>query len=66
MTKQLRTLLIATLMVGWTVAVIGCGGGAADEKQPKLSGPPDPRIKGPATPGGAGVDKGASKEATLP
>ncbi len=41
-----------------TAALIGCGS-KADDKQPKVSGDPDPRLKGagPALPGTEGKDK---------
>ncbi|VTS05389.1 hypothetical protein [Tuwongella immobilis] len=61
MTTWIRRLMVA--MVFASVMLTGCGGSDVDEKQPKLAGPPDPRIKGPAAIGGT---KGGTGEATLP
>jgi len=47
----LSKVLMLAVVVG-TVVLTGCKD-AADDKQPKLQGPPDPKIKGPAQPGGA-------------
>ncbi len=59
-----RKIVSFSLVVLGCCVVLGCGsgsptGGADDNKQPKLQGTPDPRIKGPATPGGAGGQKPA-------
>jgi hypothetical protein len=35
----------------------GCGDSATGSGQPKLQGPPDPRIKGPASVGGDATPK---------
>jgi hypothetical protein len=48
-----RILFCLAALIG-TIVLPGCSGGATDSKQPKLAGPPDPKIKGPAKPGAAG------------
>jgi len=55
------------LVLGYVLAIStlsGCGGGATDDKQPKLSSPTDPKAPGPAPipaqPGGKVQGKGGS------
>jgi len=49
-------------LVGLLSCSAGCGSDdKKDAKQPKLSGPPDPKIMGPAAPGaGGGAPKGGA------
>jgi hypothetical protein len=47
-----------------TAFLAGCGGDSGGDKQPKLTGTPDPKIQGPATPGaGPGKGGGANQKA---
>lgn len=58
----MKQIVLALLLVALPAAVIGCGGSSDSDKQPKLSGPPDPNVTGPATPGvGGGKDKPAQQ-----
>lgn len=43
---------ILTIVAAGCAWLAGCGGGSSDA-QPKLQGPPDPRVKGLAPVGGA-------------
>ncbi|HEX4606959.1 MAG TPA: hypothetical protein VH092_02015 [Urbifossiella sp.] len=51
---RIRLTLVALVVASLVIPAIGCGGAKQEEKQPKLQSPPDPKIKGPAQPGGAG------------
>lgn len=65
--KRILGSALAVLVAAACILSVGCGDSKVDNKQPKLSGPPDPRIKGPATPGGGGDAKGGKPgAATLP
>lgn len=56
----MKSLLMLIPLLSVTLLLTGCGSGSNDA-QPKLAGPPDPRIKGPAAVGGGGGQpKGAS------
>jgi len=46
------TAVLAGAVLASTLA-LGCGS-KEEDKQPKIQGTPDPRIKGPAKPGGGG------------
>lgn len=56
----MKQIILAFLLVALPAAATGCGGSSDSEKQPKLSGPPDPNVTGPATPG---MDGGKGKAA---
>ena len=55
----MKRVIAGLCLVGLFVGSIGCGSDTKDEKQPKASGAPDPKIKGPAAPGTGGAKPGA-------
>ena len=58
MTRLTRNLGLVPVVFGLLLAV-GCGSSSSTEnKQPSLTGTPDPKVKGPATPGVGGAKPG--------
>ena len=55
MTRLTRNIALVPVLLGLFLSM-GCGSSSsAENKQPKLEGAPDPRVKGPATPGVGGA-----------
>jgi hypothetical protein len=54
---RLVLVALAALVVS---ATTGCGDSSSGGAQPKLQGPPDPRVKGPAPVGGEAAPKAKS------
>jgi hypothetical protein len=50
--RKLISTAIAGLLMFSAMITVGCSDGTTDNKQPKLVGEPDPKIKGPAQPVG--------------
>jgi hypothetical protein len=59
--KRLVVILILSALVP---GLAGCGSSKNDDKQPKLSGPGDPRIKGPASPSGGKTAPAGAQQRT--
>lgn len=55
-----RRLVLAALAAFVMGAGTGCGDSSSGGAQPKLQGPPDPRVKGPAPVGGGAAPKAKS------
>ena len=54
----MKRVIAGLCLVGLVVGSIGCGSDKKD-KEPKASGTPDAKIKGPAAPGAGGAKPGA-------
>jgi hypothetical protein len=53
--RKFISTAIAGLLMFTAMITVGCSDGATDNKQPKLTGTPDPKIKGPVTPSTGGL-----------
>jgi len=53
---HVRSILLLAVLAGVSITLTSCKD-AADDKQPKFQGTVDPKIKGPAQPGGGGQPK---------
>jgi hypothetical protein len=55
---RVRCRLVLLALAAFVISVnTGCGDSSTGGAQPKLQGPPDPRIKGPAPAGGGAAPK---------
>jgi hypothetical protein len=56
----MKQIVLALLLVALPAISVGCGNSTTNDKQPKLTGPPDPKVTGPATPGTGAPQRGAA------